>query len=402
MKVIILVGDGMGDLPLAELQGRTPLAVARTPAMDYLARHGELGLVTTIPAGLPPGSDVANLSVLGFRPEEVYTGRAPLEAASLGVQLAPGQIAFRLNLVTLAPGADGTLTMADYSAGHISTAEARALIAALDQELASPDLALYPGVSYRHLLVLTGEGADLATVPPHDHSGRDISSFLAAYGRVPALASFMARARALLAAHPVNREREAAGRPPANGVWLWGQGRAPCLPTFAQRYGLRGSLISAVDLLKGIGVYAGLTVVQVPGATGYLDTNYEGKAQAALAALAEGDFVLVHVEAPDEASHQGNLAGKIQAIEDFDRRIVGPVLQGLAGGPPFRLAVLMDHLTPLALRTHVADPVPFVIYDGRAPRAAQAHSFCEEAAAATGLRLPDGEAFMERLLGRRP
>lgn len=397
MKYLILVGDGMGDLPMADLDGRTPLAAAHTPAMDYLARNGDLYLLRTVPEGYPPGSDVANLSLAGYRPSECYTGRAPLEAASMGVDLAEGEIAFRCNLVTIAPKEDGGVTMVDYSAGHISTGEARQLIETLERELGNDLLRLYPGISYRHLLVYRGELAGLETVPPHDHTGQDVTEYRDRYQMVQPLAELMAKATDILAEHPVNQARVAKGQNPANGIWLWGEGKAPSMPTLGAQFGVTGGLISAVDLLKGIGVYAGMDIIDVPGATGYLDTNYQGKVDGALAVLAEKDLVFVHVEAPDEAGHQGLLTEKMQAIEDFDQRIVQPILDGLAG-TDFRLALAMDHFTPLSIRTHSDQPVPVVIYDSRQRSKGSGLPYTEEAGVQSGRELADGRHFLEVLL----
>lgn len=396
-KTIILVGDGIGDRPIAELGGLTPLEFAVTPAMDFVAAHGELALLKTVPDGYPPGSDVANLSLLGYRPEECYSGRAPLEAASMGVALAANDIAFRCNLVTLDfVGAD-RVTMIDYSAGHISTSEARELIAAL-QPLNRPGLTFYPGVSYRHLLVVTDGPEALASEPPHDHSGQEVGPLWARLLQ-SSLGDTVRAAVAILADHPVNQARRERGQNHANAIWLWGQGRAPVMPTLQERYGVSGSLISAVDLLKGIGVRAGLQVPQVAGATGYLDTNYRGKVAAALAALLEGDFVLVHVEAPDEAGHQGSRADKLKAIADFDAQVVAPVLAGLqALGAPFRLVVAMDHFTPLEIRTHDRLPVPVAVYDSAGDFAASGLGYSEKNAIATGVFYANGAEFFDRLM----
>jgi 2,3-bisphosphoglycerate-independent phosphoglycerate mutase len=399
MKYLILVGDGMGDQPLPDLAGRTPLEAARTPAMDFIARQGEISLLRTIPPGLPPGSDVANLSLLGYLPEECYTGRAPLEAASMGVRLAAGEVAFRCNLVTLDRRQDGTVTMVDYSAGHISSEEARQLVESLAAELGSPGSRFYPGVSYRHLFVHQGEFSGLATVPPHDHTGREVSAFWNRYLAIPELGEMVERAGRILAEHPVNEARRRQGKNPANGIWLWGEGRTPALARLTQSYGISGALISAVDLLRGIGICAGLEIIRVPGATGYLDTNYRGKVTAALAALDRHDFVFVHVEAPDEASHQGSLPNKLQAIEDFDRQIVQPILDGMKG-VDFRLALTMDHFTPLAIKTHSDHPVPVVIYDSRRRSSAGAEGYSEREAAASGRLLANGRIFIETLLER--
>lgn len=396
-KTIILVGDGMGDRPIVELGGLTPLEYAATPAMDFVAAHGELALLQTVPDGYPPGSDVANLSLLGYRPEECYSGRAPLEAASLGVALAPNDIAFRCNLVTLDFVEDDQVTMVDYSAGHISTPEARELITAL-QQLNQPGLAFYPGVSYRHLLVAADGPEKLATEPPHDHSGKEVGAIWAKLLRSP-LGDTLRRAVAILADHPVNLARRARGQNSANAIWLWGQGRAPAMPTLHDRYGVSGSLISAVDLLKGIGVYAGLKIVEVEGATGYLDTNYQGKVAAALAALGEGDFVLVHVEAPDEAGHQGSRADKLQAIGDFDAKVVAPMLAGLqVAGAPFRLVVAMDHFTPLEIRTHDRLPVPVAVYDSAGGFGPSGLGYSEKNGVAAGVFYASGAEFFDRLM----
>ncbi|MDH3394298.1 MAG: cofactor-independent phosphoglycerate mutase [Desulfobulbaceae bacterium] len=397
MKYLILVGDGMGDLPIADLGDLTPLAAAHTPAMDHLAENGDLYLLRTVPEGYPPGSDVANLSLAGYRPSECYTGRAPLEAASMGVELAQGEIAFRCNLVTIAPQEDGGVTMVDYSAGHVSTDEARQLIESLEKELGNDHICLYPGVSYRHLLVYTGETNGLETVPPHDHTGREVTEYRDRYQVVPALAELMTRAAAILADHPVNQARIAKGLNPANGIWLWGEGKAPTMRTLQEQFGVSGGLISAVDLLKGIGVYAGMDIIDVPGATGYLDTNYQGKVDAALAVLADKDLVFVHVEAPDEAGHQGLQAEKLQAIEDFDRLIVQPIIDGLAGSD-FRVAVAMDHFTPLSIRTHSDQPVPVIIYDSRQQGVGSGLPYTEEAGVKSGKTLTDGRQFLEVLL----
>jgi len=400
MKYVILVGDGMGDYTIPELADRTPLQAARTPAMDFLASRGKLGLLQTIPEGFPPGSDVANLSLLGYRPEECYTGRAPLEAASMGVTLKKDEIAFRCNLVTLDHSPTREIRMVDYSAGHISTNEAAELISALDRQLGNGSRRFYPGVSYRHLFVRHGDLPGLVTVPPHDHTGRLVTEQWQRYLTFPDMAELLEQASTILADHPVNRERQRLGKNPANAIWLWGEGRSPVMATLFERFGASGALISAVDLLKGIGVYAGMEIINVAGATGYLDTNYEGKAQAALAALDRHDLVFVHVEAPDETSHQGLLHEKIQAIEDFDRRIVQTVLDGLSIRKDFRLVVAMDHFTPISLKTHVNEAVPFVIFDSQNQTAPKVIGFCEPDAKATGLRLDNGAQFMASILGR--
>lgn len=399
MKYIILVGDGMGDYPVPELNNKTPLEVANTPVMDAIAARGELFLLHTVPAGYPPGSDVANLSLIGYQPEQFYTGRSPLEAASMNVVLGIDDIAFRCNLVTLAHDSNHGTTMIDYSAGHISTEEAHELISALAAELNDATIQFYPGVSYRHLMVRKGAVIDLETVPPHDHTGAEVSGFLKQYQNVPGLSEIIDKATVILENHEVNKKRREKGLNPANSIWLWGQGKAPSMPTLFEQFGVSGALISAVDLLKGIGVYAGMEIVNVPGATGYLDTNYQGKAEAAIDMLEKNDLVLVHVEAPDEASHQGLMKEKIQAIEDFDRFIVKPIFEA-AFRYDFRIAITMDHYTPLELRTHVALPVPVAIYGSDTEIKEFKRCYSEIDAQKYGRVLANGSEFMKTLLNR--
>ncbi|MCX5907542.1 MAG: cofactor-independent phosphoglycerate mutase [Deltaproteobacteria bacterium] len=400
-KYIVLLGDGMADYPITELNGKTPLQVARTPNLDQMAQKGRLGLVDTIPAGLPPGSDVANLSIFGYDPALLFTGRAPLEAAAMGIRLAPQDVAFRLNLVTLG-GRDGSIFMDDYSAGHIPTEEAREMILDLGKALGDEEFHFFPGVSYRHLLVWrNGEKSlSLKTTPPHDISAQAISPYLPQGEGQREIRKLMERGKKILENHPRNLARKKAGEKPANSLWLWGQGKAPSLTPLTERYGLTGSVISAVDLMKGIGFYAGLEIIQVPGATGYLDTNYAGKAAYALKEIRKKDFVYLHLEAPDEAAHNGKLKEKVQAIEDFDGKIVGPILQGLKAYADYRVLALPDHPTPIVRKTHTSEPVPFVIYssaDGpKAPR--EDLSFDEVAAKKTGLFIPQGHELMGRFI----
>ena len=401
-KYIILVGDGMGDYPLEELDGKTPLEVARTPNMDRLVPQGRLGMVRTVPESMEPGSDVANMSLLGYDPAKYHTGRSPLEAASMGVRLAPDDVAFRCNLVTLGEDGAGGTRMLDYSAGHVSTEEARELVEDLKRAAGGSPLKTYAGVGYRHLVVWPGGRDDLATTPPHDIAGEPVAEYVRVYADVPVLASFIEKAAAILADHPVNRRRVAAGKLPANSVWLWGQGKAPAMPTLAERTGLTGAVISAVDLLKGIGIYAGLKPIAVPGATGYLDTNYAGKVEAALRELETGDLVFVHIEAPDECGHEGDLAKKIEAIEAFDARVVGPVTAGAGRFPAVRLLIVTDHLTPVQKKTHVGDPVPFLMIDnlnGSPPSSGKVGKFCEATARETGLMMENGAALFSRFIG---
>lgn len=400
MKYVVLLGDGMADEPVAELGGKTPLQYAHTPYMDRLAREGQVGLAQTIPEGFPPGSDVANLSMFGYDPQACYTGRSPLEAASMGVSLAPEDVSFRLNLVTLGQQ-DGREIMEDFSAGHISTEEARSLVLTLQEQLGSERFQFYPGVSYRHLLVWRGGFDTMTFTPPHDITGQPVAAHLPRGDNADSLLALMQQARAILADHPVNRQRRADGKRPANAMWLWGQGRAPHMPTMQERFGLTGAVISAVDLIKGIGIYAGLDVIDVPGATGYIDTNYRGKADYALEALKTRDYVYVHVEAPDEASHGGLLQEKIRAIEAFDELVVGTVFEGLRAGGPFRLLIAPDHPTPVRLMTHTDQPIPFILYGSQGEfRAEQpAPGYDEAAAAFSGVFLAQGYRLMERLVG---
>ncbi|WP_456388621.1 cofactor-independent phosphoglycerate mutase [Desulfolithobacter sp.] len=403
MKYILLVGDGMGDTPVASLDNSTPLEAARKPAIDALARRSRPVLVQTVPEGFPPGSDVANLSLLGYAPERYYTGRAPLEAASMGVEIAPGTMAFRCNLVTVERTGDGRIIMLDYSAGHISSDEGRALVETIQAECGTDRLRFYPGISYRHLLLRQGEVDGLTTVPPHDYMDQDVTEFYNGYATVPDLQQVMERAAALLADHPVNRARVSRGQLAANAIWLWGEGRSPDMEPLKEKYGVSGSLISAVDLLKGLGVCSGLRVLEVEGATGYLDTNYRGKARAALAALEEDDFVLVHLEAPDEAGHQGKVEDKVQAIEDFDKKIVGPIVEALEErGEDFRVVITMDHYTPLARRTHEDWPVPMIIYDSRGVHDPLSNSYTEgnvkRAVAERGEKPVSGPEFFQAFI----
>jgi 2,3-bisphosphoglycerate-independent phosphoglycerate mutase len=355
MKYAILVGDGMADFPVPELDNRTPLEHAKTPNMDRVAARGRVGLVRTIPNGLPAGSDVANLSLLGYDPAAYYQGRAPIEAASMGVMLSPSDTAFRCNLVTIQDG-----VMVDYSAGHIDTAAAQAIVADLQKELSSDSVRFHPGVSYRHLVIIAGLSmGTCACTPPHAISGKPVLAYLPAGADDRIILDLMRRAKAVLARSAANRERAAAGKPPVTDIWLWGQGRAVQLPSLRERFGLSGSVISAVDLVRGLGVLAGMTVRIVPGATGYLGTNYAGKVAAAREALQSEDLVYLHVEAPDETSHEGSLDKKIQAIEEFDRHIVGGILGFFSEFPDLRLLVLPDHATPVSLKDHHAMPVPF-------------------------------------------
>jgi 2,3-bisphosphoglycerate-independent phosphoglycerate mutase len=365
--------------------------------MDTLAREGTIGLARTIPDGAAPGSDIANLNLLGYDVSRYYTGRAPLECVSQGIELSREQVAFRCNLVTVTDG-----VMVDYSAGHIGSEEAAELIARVGQTLGSPSLKFYPGVSYRHLLV-TQPGAGkrwesaLGCTPPHDIVGRPIERYLPQGEDEDFFRKLMHDSVEALSGHPVNRRRMEAGKRPANMIWLWGQGKRPLLPTFKELYGINGSVISAVDLIRGIGRCAGLQVIEVPGATGYFDTNYTGKAEHGIASLKERDFLFLHVEAPDEAGHAGNLEEKIRAIENFDRHIVGPVADALSRYQAARIMVLPDHLTPISVRTHVSDPVPFLVCGAGVSKNGAA-AFSESQARRAGLMMEKGYELLPAYL----
>ena len=397
MKYIVLLGDGMSDEKLSQLGDKTPLQAAKTPNMDFMARRGRLGRAWTVPPGFSPGSDVANLSVFGYNPQTCYTGRSPLEAASMGVELGPDDVAFRVNLVNLQPRG-GRMIMNDYSAGHITTEEGGELVEALKEEVGWEEFRFYPGVGYRHLLVWRGGKVDLITIPPHDITGRDILPHLPQGEGAKWLIELMNTSQTIFFNHPQYRKRLDAGKIPANSIWLWGQGKSPTMVPFKKKFGLTGAVISAVDLVRGIGVCAGLEIIKVPGATGYIDTNYRGKVNAALDALERHDFVYLHVEAPDEAAHSGNLEHKMKAIEDFDAQIVGPVLEGVKKFDSYRVLCTPDHPTPLARMTHTSDPVPFVLYSGEKEENHSIVGYDEDSAKATGLELKEGFRLMEMLL----
>ncbi|MDD1711677.1 MAG: cofactor-independent phosphoglycerate mutase [Methanoregulaceae archaeon] len=384
MKVILILADGMADEPLPELGNQTPLEYAKTPNMDRLAREGACGMLRTVPEGCEPGSDIANLSILGYDPATYYTGRGPLEAESMGVTLGPEDIAYRCNLVTIENG-----IMADFSAGHISSPEGASLIASLEGRLPEGIL-MKAGISYRNLLVVR-KGAGAVTIPPHDIVGSPIYGYLPRDGDAGVLGRCMQDARRVFVSHPVNTERIRGGLPPATDIWPWSGGKRPQLPPFRERYGRTGGMISAVDLLNGIARCAGMEIIRVPGATGYLDTDYEAKTRFALDALGHLDFVYVHVEAPDEAGHLGSIEEKVRAIERVDE-MCGMVLNAFSGV----IAVLPDHPTPVRIRTHTADPVPFVIHGGKKDNT---RSFSEREAANGGYGLCYATGFLPLLFG---
>lgn len=397
MKYIVVLCDGAADVPLAGLNGKTPLEAARTPNMDALASGGEMGLAKTVPDGMKPGSDVANLSVLGYDPRLSYSGRSPLEALSVGVDMTDDDVIFRCNLVTLSgDGPYESKVIVDHSSGEISTAEADALMDAVRAEFDSEKIRFYTGTSYRHITVWHG-GEILGLEPPHDHLGSVIGEFLPEH---PEFRRMMARSYEILNDHPINQKRAAEGKNRANSLWFWGAGTKPALRNFKEKTGMHGTMISAVDLLKGIAVGTGMRVIDVEGADGTLHTNYEGKARAAVSVLTgDGDdFVYIHVEAPDEMGHQGSVERKIQAIEYIDERVLGVLMREMdASGEPYRILLMPDHPTPVGVRTHTADPVPYVIYDSRRQTRRVAH-YSEREAAETGFFEPEGHRLMDKLL----
>jgi 2,3-bisphosphoglycerate-independent phosphoglycerate mutase len=397
MKYVILLGDGMSDWPVEELGNKTPLQAAHTPHMDALARLGKTGQALTIPEGMSTGSDVAALTILGYDTRHLYTGRSPLEAASIGIQLQPTDVALRCNLVVLGE-VDGQRTMVDFSGGHITTEEARQLIDTLNAELGSDTFRFYPGVSYRHCLVWREGRLGMQLTPPHDITGRPIAEYLPSGDGAAELQHLMDASQAIFREHPLNRQRRKHDEPPISSIWLWGAGKRPQIPSFRDKYGLTGAVISAVDLHKGLAIYAGLEPISVPGATGWLDTNYAGKVEHALKALQSTDFVFLHVEAPDEAGHQGDVKAKVQAIEDFDAKVVGPMLAGLQQHfEAYRVLLLPDHPTPIALKTHVREPVPIAFYgSGVEPDAGQ--TFDESVREQGSLNVQQGTELMRLLL----
>ncbi|MBM4306941.1 MAG: cofactor-independent phosphoglycerate mutase [Deltaproteobacteria bacterium] len=405
MKYVVIIGDGMADYPVESLHGKTPLMVARTPHLDWLAKHGNVGLVKTVPEGFNPGSEIANLSIFGYDPQQYYTGRGPLEAASLGVELKKDDLAFRCNLVTLEPQGSKVI-MEDFAAGHISDAEAREIIIDLDRAIGTEKTRFYSGVSYRHLMVMkngASAGSDmerLELIPPHDIIGQEITPFLPRNaGSGSKILALMSKSQQFLKEHPINIRRRVKGVRPANSVWLWGQGRSPQMVTLRERFGVDGYVISAVHLIKGIGLLAGLEVLQVPGITGYLDTNYKGKGEYALQGLEKRDFVYIHVEAPDEAGHMGDLRLKVEAIEAFDEKVVGTILKGIKSFEKVKVMVLPDHPTPLSVRTHTADPVPFVIYSSdEGNKNDPSATFDEDFAQRSGVFIEKGSELIERFL----
>lgn len=397
MKYLIVLGDGMADRPVPELNNQTPLRLAVKPTIDRLARMGQVGLVRTVPDGMKPGSDVANLSVMGYDPARYYSGRSPLEALSIGVPMTATDVAMRANLVTLSDSDLSKAVMTDYSAGEISTEEARVLIEDLAKELDSDRFRLYPGVSYRHCLLVKNGSTAVSLTPPHDISGQPVRDRLPQGDDARALLDLIERSGKILCNHPVNRKRIAEGKNPATNLWFWGAGTRPALDDFRLKYGLCGAVVSAVDLLKGIAVGAGMRHPDVVGATGTLHTNLGGKLDAVKQAFETGaDFVYLHLEAPDECGHQGDALGKIKAIEMVDRATADLVAYLDNRNEPYVVAVLPDHATPLSIRTHSAEPVPYLIYDSRNP--ANSGLVFTETDAQKGVFLPQGDLILKTML----
>lgn len=399
MKYIILVPDGMADEPIDALGNKTPLQAAKTPNMDAMAQNGFSGMVQTIPDGMPPGSDIGNLSLLGYDPTKNFSGRASLEAANMGIILADDEIVFRCNLVTL-----DKVQMFDYSAGHISTEEAAELIRALNHKIGTSDIKFYAGKSYRHLMVLKTKNVDgffkMKTTPPHDILDQEITSHLPQGAHQQYLLEIMEKAKNILADHFVNKERIKHKKNPANNIWLWGQGKRPDLPSFKEKFGLRGSIISAVDLVNGIGCLVGLNIISVPGATGYFDTDYFAKADYALKALEDDDFIYIHVEAPDEAGHNGDHNEKVKAIERIDHDIVGPILKWSSKRDDVRILISPDHPTPVSKRTHTRAPVCFLMY-GKGITANRLTAYDEKTASQAGLKFKSGAEMVSFFLNRK-
>ena len=392
MKYILLVPDGMADLPLPELDGQTPMQAARTPNFDALAEDSLVGAVLTVPPGMYPGSDVANMGLLGYDPRRYYTGRGPIEAVAMGVPLDTGDVAYRCSLVS----SDGE-AMLDYSSGHISTEESRPLIELIDKKLGGSRLNFYPGVQYRHIMAWRGGAVEVKTTPPHDIAGQPLAAYWPEGDGADKLKRWMYDSLEILDDHPINRQRREEGKMPGNMIWLWGQGYAPSLPNFLQTFGKRGAIITAVDVVRGLGRATGLDIINVPGATGYIDTNYRGKADYALNALETHDFVYIHVESPDESGHEGNLEHKLRSIEDIDAKVVGPLREGMKTRGDYRLVIVPDHKTPLALRTHEEGPVPFLLYDSSKAHTASHFPFDERAVDEATTQVDDATRLIRML-----
>lgn len=400
MKYIIMLGDGMADLPLEKLNGKTPLEVAKKPNIDKLAMYGIMGLAKTVPDGMSPGSDVANLSVMGYDPKTCYTGRSPLEAVSIGIDMKDTDVAIRCNLVTLSDEENyEDKTMVDYSSEEITTEEASILIDAVEEALGNDVIKFYSGISYRHCVIWSNGKTALGLTPPHDISDKKVTGHLPPSKMILDL---MKKSYEILKSHPVNLNRIKRGLNPANSIWLWGEGTKPTVSNFKEKTGLNGSVISAVDLLKGIGLCADMNVIEVEGATGNYDTNFEGKCSSALEALLNGqDYVYIHVEAPDECGHRGELEHKIMSIELIDEKIVGPLLKGLEDvNEEYSILVMPDHPTPIDLKTHTSVPVPFVLYRSNDIKEKTETTYTEENAKKTGIYYEQAHKLLDVLIGK--
>jgi len=402
MKYIVVLGDGMADYEVEEFGGKTILDVAEKPNIDYMSEHGELGLLKTVPDGLKPGSDVANLSVMGYDTKVCYTGRSPLEAASIGVELSDDDVTFRANLVTLSDEENyADKTMIDYSAGEITTDEARELIAAVEDKLHTDVAHFFSGVSYRHLLVWKGGSTNVELTPPHDISDKKITDYLPKGDNADKLYWFMTESHKILKDHPVNKKRIKEGKNPANSIWVWGEGSKPKLESFYDKFGVHGSVISAVDLIKGIANLAKMNSIEVEGACGTYETNFSGKAKAALDTLLDGnDFVYIHMEAPDECGHQGDAKNKKLSVELIDKKVVGYLRDELKKrNIPYRMLILPDHPTPIKLKTHVSDPVPYILYDSDKDLGSNL-TYNEKNAEKSGNFIADGTCLIKKLLNK--
>lgn len=402
MKYVVVLYDGMADYPVPALDGKTPMMCAKKPNMDYLAQRAEVGLIRTVAPGLKPGSDVANMSVMGFDPMKFYTGRSPLEAASIGIDMKPTDVSLRTNLVTLSeddkPYEEKTIV--DYCADDISTEEAEVLIKYIDEKLGTDEFKFYPGVSYRHCLIWKNGTTDLGKMtPPHDITGKVITEYLSDSENANPLIDMMKKSYDLLKDHPINIARKKAGKGPANSIWLWGEGTRPAFDSFEDVYGIKGGVVSAVDLIKGLGQCAKMDVAEVEGATGYIDTNFEGKAKAALDLLKKGDdLVYIHFEAPDECGHRNEPENKARAIELIDERVLPILFEGLKEYDDYKILILPDHPTPIVTRTHASDPVPYLIYHKNDEKDSKVQSINEETAKETGNYIDFGPSIMSHFL----